>query len=171
MDAHVPKPVDWELLFSTIDQLVGSRRNNQFAAQRTGAVQPPAADGEGDTGGVLDDAKLNQLRKQIGEQNVMKLLALLRIEAMERFRGGPISPDMHPLVAEEAHSFAGSAGMMGFDEVTEACRALEAAVAEGGAVENEFDRCRLARDRALAKIEALIAADETEALRSGTTNS
>ncbi len=161
MDAHVPKPVDWDLLFATIDRLAGSRQNNLIAQPSTGDRRRRTGE-EGNTDRVLDGAKLDQLRERVGKQNVMKLLALLKIEASERFRTEPISTDLHPLVAEEAHSFAGAAGMLGFDELTDACRALEAAVAEGQAVDIAVDRCRVARDRAVAKIETLIAAGEFE---------
>ena len=72
----------------------------------------------------------------------------------------PETPEQLAAIAREAHSFGGSAAMLGFSEMAGACRALQSASLDeaGGALHS----CRIARDRALAELDK-ISADLSEA--------
>jgi HPt (histidine-containing phosphotransfer) domain-containing protein len=64
------------------------------------------------------------------------------------------------MISEEAHAFAGSAGMLGFVGLAEACAALHAADLDDIGFDQYLDRGRRARDAALEMIAELIAGDE-----------
>jgi HPt (histidine-containing phosphotransfer) domain-containing protein len=90
----------------------------------------------------------------------MRLLKLFVLEARRRFPSQPDSPVSRETISEEAHTFAGSAGMLGFRELAEACNALQAAELDDIRFDECLDRCRGARDAALGVIRELIVDDE-----------
>ena len=63
-------------------------------------------------------------------------------------------------VTEEAHAFAGSAGMLGFEDLAQACAALQAAELTADAFDECLDRCRRARDAVLECIAELMVDDK-----------
>ena len=63
-------------------------------------------------------------------------------------------------MAEEAHTFGGSAAMLGFEALGEACRALEEAALQDRPLDEFLERARGARDAAMLKIEELIVGGE-----------
>ena len=58
-------------------------------------------------------------------------------------------------LAREAHALVSQAGALGFEELGETCRDLEAACLVGEEVLSLLDEARAARDRALREIENL----------------
>jgi HPt (histidine-containing phosphotransfer) domain-containing protein len=69
-------------------------------------------------------------------------------------------------MVEEAHSFGGSAAMLGFEALGDACRALEEAALQDHPLDEFLERACYARDAALVKIEELMVGGEfTHALR------
>ena len=104
---------------------------------------------------VLDRASLTDLCSRVGEINAKNLLQTFVLDAKGRFAA---CPDDLGTLARDAHNFAGSAGMLGFAELTQASRALEAAASSGKDVAAALEHCRAARDRALAEIAWEIAA-------------
>jgi PAS domain S-box-containing protein len=143
MDLHVPKPVDWPRLFAAIARLIAESRGYVAGGVTADDTAEPADDT------ILERAKLTELRLRIGEGNADNLLRMFEIEAKERFATDPA--DLGAL-AQDAHNFAGSAGLLGFSELTQACRALYAAAKSGKDVAAALEHCRAARDRALAEI-------------------
>ena len=142
------KPVDWPRLFAAIDRLVA--RTARAAAQPLRA----AAGVEG-SAPVLETAKLAELRRLVGEANAAQLVHMFEIDARRRFVISPGSPDAFRAVAEEAHSFGGTAAMLGFAELAQACQALSASAGRGEPLTALLARCRAARDRAVTQAENL----------------
>jgi PAS domain S-box-containing protein len=153
MDAHIAKPIDWDMLFSTIDRLVCPPDLGSTEGLRTvGAVAPSSGFA------VLDVVRLDAFRSKIGGPNTAKLLALFETEIRDRFESPPAGPNSYPAFAAELHALAGSAGLLGFDELAECCRVLEGAALRCESLATELDRFREARDRALTQL-ALMADD------------
>ena len=155
MNAHVPKPVNWPALFMTIDRLVlecresRGREEDRMAGRPVKRVVPHGFD-------VLNEATLAVLRTSIGDDNTANLLKLFAVEARQRFLSQPVYPEARRSMAEEAHTFGGSAAMLGFEALADACRALDAAALRSGPLDEFLERARYARDDALIKIEELI---------------
>ena len=157
MTAHVPKPVNWPNLFATLDRLVLGSRGAASSA-------PPRPTGSGEAAGsrnpdLFDTATLTRLRNAMGDQNAASLLKLFVVEARDRFVSQPVSPEAREGVCREAHSFGGSAGMLGFGDLAEACVALQSAGQDGNQFDECLDRCRRGRDAALRKIAELMVDD------------
>jgi signal transduction histidine kinase/DNA-binding response OmpR family regulator len=155
MSAHVPKPVNWPALFTVIDRLVIECRKNaggeedRMPGQQVELDIPNGFD-------VLSEATLAELRTSIGDDNTANLLKLFVVEAQQRFVSQPVSPEARRSMAEEAHTFGGSAAMLGFGALADACRALDAAAPQDCPLDEFLERARCARDAALAKIEELM---------------
>jgi signal transduction histidine kinase/DNA-binding response OmpR family regulator len=151
MDCHVPKPIDWPLLFATINRLVLERQAYAATPSRSEAapfvVKHHAA---------FDSARVAELRHSIGDQNTMRLLQLFVMDAQQRFAGQPHSERDREAFCREAHAFAGSAGMFGFEELAAACAVLQSAEVGDSRFDQYLDRCRRARDAALAVIGELV---------------
>ena len=141
MDAHVAKPVDWPRLFDTIARLIEDRRR---AADR--ALVAPAAPAERP---VLDWTTFRELQRMIGAENVLGLLEMLEADARLRFQSDPETAQSRAAQSESAHSFGGSAGMLGFAELSQACRDLEMSIRGGDDTQGPMRRCREALERAL----------------------
>jgi HPt (histidine-containing phosphotransfer) domain-containing protein len=159
MSVHIPKPVSWPTLFATIDRLVLQSRQDASMDLRlaTGTAGGKLAPG---TTGSFDVACVAELRSSIGDQNTMRLLKLFALEARGRLPSQPGSLQSRKTISEEAHAFAGSAGMLGFRELAEACAALQLAEPDDSQFEQRLDHCRRARDAALRMISELIVNDE-----------
>jgi signal transduction histidine kinase/DNA-binding response OmpR family regulator len=156
MDAHIAKPVNWPALLETLDRLVArdGRQNPSCPRPVPGSPAEPAASVS------FEGARLAELRSSIGDQNAMRLLKLFVVDAHRRFSSEPHSEEAYDMIRREAHEFAGSAGMLGFEELTAACNALQAANSDDGLFAQCLDRCRRARDEALGMIAGLTADDE-----------
>lgn len=90
----------------------------------------------------------------------MRLLKLFVVDARQRFSSEPRSEAAYEAIRREAHAFAGSAGMLGFEELTAACSALRSADYDDGQFAQCLDRCRSARDEALEIIAGFTVDDE-----------
>ena len=148
MNVHVPKPVDWPALLATIERLVLDERRGEIASPLT-AMEPTATPDACPRARTFDDDVLALLRKRIGNENVVKLLRLFASDARERFQTSPDTEAGREAIRREAHTFGGSAGLLGFLELAEACRALNAAPSLRDAFERTLDQCRRERDAAL----------------------
>ena len=165
MNVHVPKPVNWPALFTMIDRLVlecrkdGGGEEDRMPGQQVELDIPDRVD-------VLKEATIAELRMSIGDDNTAKLLKLFVVEAQQRFLSRPASPESGRSMAEEAHTFGGSAAMLGFEDLADACRALDEAAVQNRPLDEFLERARRARDAALVKIEELMAGGEfTQPLR------
>jgi signal transduction histidine kinase/CheY-like chemotaxis protein/HPt (histidine-containing phosphotransfer) domain-containing protein len=159
MNVHVPKPVNWPALFATIDRLVLECRKNGGGEEHRMPGQQAELDIP-DRFDVLVEATLAELRTSIGDDNTANLLKLFVVEAEQRFLSRPASPEARRGMAEEAHTFGGSAAMLGFAALADACRALDAIALQDRPLDEFLERARRARDAALLKIEELIADGE-----------
>jgi CheY-like chemotaxis protein len=155
MNAHVPKPVNWPALFTTIDRLVLDCRKNGGGEEGRMPGQQVELDIQ-DRFDVLNEATLASLRTSIGDDNTANLLKLFVVEAQQRFLAGPASFESRTSIAEEAHTFGGSAAMLGFGDLADACRALNEAAVQNRPLDEFLERARRARDAALVKIEELM---------------
>jgi HPt (histidine-containing phosphotransfer) domain-containing protein len=105
---------------------------------------------------VLNEATLAVLRTSIGDDNTTNLLKLFVVEAEQRFLSQPVSAEARRSMAEEAHTFGGSAAMLGFEALADACRALDEAALQDRPLDEYLEPARRARDAALMRIEELI---------------
>jgi signal transduction histidine kinase/CheY-like chemotaxis protein len=159
MNAHVPKPVNWPVLFTTIDRLVVECREK--VGQQADQIADRQIKLSGSQGNsVLNYATLAMLRTSLGDENTANLLKLFAVEARQRFLSEPISPEARMNMAEEAHAFGGSAGMLGFEVLANACAALHTAALQDRPLEEFLEWSCRARDAALMKIEGLMAGGE-----------
>jgi signal transduction histidine kinase/DNA-binding response OmpR family regulator len=147
MDLYVPKPVDWPRLFAAMADLIAE---SSRAGGRAGA--PAGDDVDAQNCPILDATRLDELRRRIGEVNTANLLQMFEIEARSRFAADQVESTPAQTLAQQAHNLAGAAGMLGFLDFMAACQALEAAVGSGTDLASAHERCRAARDRALAEI-------------------
>jgi CheY-like chemotaxis protein len=159
MSVHIPKPVSWPTLFATIDRLVLQSRHDASTDLRR-AAGPAGRKLAPGTTGSFDAACVTELRSSIGDQNTMRLLKLFALDAGGRFPSQPDSLQSPKTISEEAHALAGSAGMLGFVELAQACAALQLARIDDGQFNQRLDHCRRARDAALRMISELIVNDE-----------
>jgi signal transduction histidine kinase/DNA-binding response OmpR family regulator len=136
MDAHAPKPVDWPRFFDLISELTD---------RDTAEPVPPVPLSGVRRKSDFNRAKIEELRATIGEKNALHLLRMFELEANGTLDVSLTSEEL----ARDAHSVAGSAGMLGFDSLAEACRALHEAAAHGEFLDGHVERCREERDRAL----------------------
>jgi len=159
MNVHVPKPVNWPAFFAEIDRLVVEcRKKKGSEADRIAdrQIEPNALQGNR----ILNEATLAVLRTSIGDENTANLLKLFAVEARQRFLSEPMSAEARKHVAEEAHTFGGSAGMLGFEALANACGALHEAAGQDGPLDEFLEWGRRARDAALMKIEELMVGGE-----------
>ncbi len=165
MNAHMPKPVNWPALFTMIDRLAleywnsdGGQEDRMLGQQ----VQRYIADGFD----VLNQATLAELRTSIGDGSTANLMKLFVVEAQARFLSRPASREARACMAEEAHTFGGSAAMLGFEALADACRALDAVARQDRPLDEFLERARHARDAALGKIgELMVGGEFTQPLR------
>jgi signal transduction histidine kinase/CheY-like chemotaxis protein/HPt (histidine-containing phosphotransfer) domain-containing protein len=165
MNVHIPKPVNWPALFTTIDRLVLECRESEGREDDRMAASQGKPDVSLDVE-ILNETTLALLRTSIGDDNTMNLLKLFVVDAQQRFLSEPKSAEARASMAGEAHTFGGSAGMLGFETLAAACAAFYAAALNDGPLDEFLERCRRARDAALLKIEELIVGGEfTEPVR------
>ncbi len=159
MNVHMPKPVNWPALFSTIDRLILESRESRSVKARPTANRgnKPIASRRPD---LLNEATLGQLRISIGDQSAANLLKLFVVEARQQFLSRPMSPETRESVSEEAHAFGGSAGMLGFENLAKACAVLQSAALKGQPLDQCLNQCRRARDAVLERIAELVVDDE-----------
>lgn len=135
MDACAFKPVNWESLFATIKRLI---------AQRSGSAPAPVSSVDG---------SMDAIEASIGGEKLNRLLKLFEADACKYFAtdlpGGALAR-----LGAEAHALAGSAGLLGFNELQVACSALETAIARKQSIEAELAACRHARDETLKFVRA-----------------
>jgi len=159
MNVHVPKPVNWPALFTTIDRLVLECRESEGREDHRMAAGRSRPDASRDID-ILKETTLCLLRRSIGDANTANLLKLFVVEAQQRFLSEPASPEARASMAREAHTFGGSAGMLGFETLAAACAAFHAAARDDCPLDEFLERCRRARDAALTRIEELIVGGE-----------
>jgi signal transduction histidine kinase/HPt (histidine-containing phosphotransfer) domain-containing protein/ActR/RegA family two-component response regulator len=135
MDACAFKPVNWGSLLATIQRLI-ARNSEATLAPATPVSQP-----------------LDAFEARIGSEKLGHLLNLFEADASRCFVANAAHDDLEGIAAD-AHKLAGSAGLLGFDELQLACSALEAAITHKQPIEGKLAACRSARDAALAAIHA-----------------
>lgn len=155
MNIHVSKPVNWAALFATIDRLV-DQGAQPTSSRAYVAVASPGERTPGKTREGFDGKSIAELRSSIGDENAMRLLKLFAVEARQRFLSQPNSTESREATCREAHTFGGSAGMLGFEWLADACTALQSAEPNDDQFDQQLDHCRQARDAALAMIAEMI---------------
>ncbi|MBV9458809.1 MAG: response regulator, partial [Bradyrhizobium sp.] len=154
MNAYVMKPIDWSTLFATMDRLAAGRAPERLNVSTTSASARPT------NGDALDRAKFQLVREKVGTRSAERLLQLFEADIAGKFAFDCSSSDAIMVAESEAHAVAGAAGLLGFNDLAEACRDLKARVAAGERIHAALDRCRQARDLTLAELAALSMAAE-----------
>ncbi|MBI3700835.1 MAG: PAS-domain containing protein [Afipia sp.] len=163
MDGYVTKPVSWNRLQAEIDRLVSRRRNEKADNARWTGILELYSNPEVESC-FLNFETVAQLRSMIGTANFKKLLKLFAVEAEQRFGLSHLTPVDCLDIASEAHSFGGSAGMLGFENLSNACLALYTSATTNSNVEQALRDCRELRDEALAKVAELLEESGSETL-------
>jgi PAS domain S-box-containing protein len=109
MNDHLTKPLNPGALERVLDMMLRAH------SAPVGRVADPG------------EAARQGLVEVMGAASVRALLAILLTQLDIRFT----QRDVHT-VREDAHALAGSAGMMGFPDLSQACRDLEAVIVDGG---------------------------------------
>jgi HPt (histidine-containing phosphotransfer) domain-containing protein len=141
MNDHVGKPFDRSELYRLIDRWLP-----EVMIVDTGAA---AARDERDVERRLFDEKVyGDLAEVLGKEKMIRLL-----DKLEELLGSSLSaaPDRTAL-AREAHSLISQAGMLGFTELSEACRSLENACLAEGSIDARLAAVRDIRQRTLREI-------------------
>jgi signal transduction histidine kinase/ActR/RegA family two-component response regulator len=139
MNDHVGKPFDRNQLYARIDAwlpdivIVDAPTRGDPEPRKSIAFEPRIYDELADLLGV----------DKIGRLIGMMDLQLSRIAWADGDRAG---------TAQEAHALVSQTGMLGFLEMSEACRDLEAACLSGGPIEAVLEHALAARSRALIEI-------------------
>jgi signal transduction histidine kinase/ActR/RegA family two-component response regulator len=139
MNDHVGKPFDRNQLYARIDAwlpdivIVDALTRGDPEPRKSAAFEPRIYDDLADLLGV----------DKIGRLIGMMDLQLSRIAWADGDRAG---------MAQEAHALVSQTGMLGFLEMSEACRDLEAACLSGGPIDAVLEHALAARSRALIEI-------------------
>ncbi|TXN71897.1 PAS domain S-box protein [Methylobacterium sp. WL6] len=135
MDAHVGKPFRVDQLLDVIDRLTVAVPTTEPPAPTTDAT-------------IHDD-----LIALVGRERFDRILAMLAEELRERF---PATASADPRqLAYDAHAMVSAAGALGFVELAQACREVEAACNGGHGYDLQLSTLRKVRDRTLSEIMAL----------------
>ena len=154
MNAHVSKPLDWSLLASTIDMLVDKKTHDK-------GLKPLEVSADNvfphlENAPLIDQTKIDELRSKIGEQNIRGLLRLLKAEIELSFASTSSQQPDSAEFADELHSLAGAAGMLGFTALMRGCRAVEVAIANHQPFEPALEHARSVRAQSLVEIVRLL---------------
>lgn len=103
------------------------------------------------SGCALDPQVHDELVAILGTEKIGSLLSKLEAQLTRSFATAPRAVDP-PELAREAHSLVSQAGMLGFLELADACRDLEAACLAGDDVAPFLASAQSARDRAVREI-------------------
>lgn len=93
-----------------------------------------------DSPALVNERKLDELRRLIGSDHVERLLTRLTQELEIAFAEEANAA----AIAHEAHVLISMAGSLGFDRLSRACRSLEAVIATGGDVSHSLNEARQA---------------------------
>jgi HPt (histidine-containing phosphotransfer) domain-containing protein len=143
MNDHVGKPFDRYELYALIDRWLPELMIVETSKRAAGgADERPAFDPEvyNDLAALIGAEKVRHLVDKMGSQ-----LHDLSLDA-EGDRPG---------LANQAHRFVSQAGMLGFLELSDACRELESACLSDGSLDAALERSRSAKTTALAEIARL----------------
>jgi HPt (histidine-containing phosphotransfer) domain-containing protein len=145
MNDHIGKPFDRRNLYRVVDRwlpdvVVLEAADPAPARDLPLAFNPRIYD---DLAALLGNEKIDRL--------VAKLENQLRQARLEPAQGD----DGRLRLAGEAHGFVTQAGMLGFLELSETCRALETACRSGDAINEIAERARIAMQRAGTEIAKL----------------
>jgi signal transduction histidine kinase/CheY-like chemotaxis protein/HPt (histidine-containing phosphotransfer) domain-containing protein len=151
MNDHIGKPFDRGELYRLIDRWLP----DIVILETTPPARPeiePAAFSDTAVTSSLDAQIYDDLAALLGRDKMERLLA--KLEGQMQAFASSAEIDAAAL-AREAHGLVSQAGMLGFLELSENCRTLEAFCLSGAPVAEPLDKARIARDRALRDIERL----------------
>lgn len=148
MNACLAKPVKWQELFETMDRLIGQQRAKNPDAGRSSRM---LVHGEPSVLATLNKATLSHIRDALGDGPAANLIRLFAIETRQQLlQFGSAGAD-RAAITRMAHSFGGSAGLLGFDCLAESCRKLSVPI-EDADFDNLLACCRIECDQALDEI-------------------
>jgi HPt (histidine-containing phosphotransfer) domain-containing protein len=133
MNAHMGKPFKREELLATIDHWL------------------PVSSAAG-----LDRSVYGELLETIGREGMIRLLDRLaqQVELCTAAGTGP-SQDAREKLARDAHALVSTAGQLGFQELSDACRELERASESGAELTEVLAKVEAAGRRVLSEIAEL----------------
>ena len=142
MNDHLAKPIDRELLLTTV-------------AKWSGKAEAPSAAGSASAGaGVLDDEVLTGLEDLLGKPALIELVATFR-QALDKAVGVMASTADRGLLTAQAHALVSYSGNLGCSELLCSSRRLMDAIRDGSA-----DLAPLVADFSAAADRARAAMDE-----------
>jgi CheY-like chemotaxis protein len=148
MNDHVGKPFERHELYRVVERWLP----DVVIVDRT----PRPEESKPLSGELILDRKIYaDLAVMLGSEKMSRLLEKLE-SVLEASLPKMPEPAIDPVrMASDAHSLVSQAGMLGFMDVSEACRNLEAACLSGAGVEEALDRACAARDNTLSEIAKL----------------
>jgi PAS domain S-box-containing protein len=139
MDDHVGKPFRRDALLTVIDRWT-------------------CGDGaRAETPTPIDLTLFTELKEMVGQERMVKLLAMLADELAHRFGPSSIGRDREQ-IAGDAHAMVPAASMVGFSALADLCREVEAACKSGGDLEPLLSHLRTRSAEAITQITTLRAA-------------
>ena len=148
MNDHVGKPFERQELYRVVERWLP----DVVIVDRT-----PRVEEQKPTSGelILDRKIYADLAVMLGREKMSRLLEKLET-ALEASLPKTPEPPIDPVrMAREAHALVSQAGMLGFMDVSEACRSVESACLSGAGVDEALARACVARDNALSEIARL----------------
>ncbi|MCW6510866.1 ATP-binding protein [Lichenifustis flavocetrariae] len=137
MDAHVAKPIDWPVLFATMERVTTS------AGGVSEADLPAVAAAD-----VLDSSKLEQLASVIGADRVSKMLGAFVVEVERQLFD--LEQINEKELATRVHALVSFSGQLGFCELSLLCMRIQEETRTKTGHRSRLE-LRLAADRAVTK--------------------
>ncbi len=147
MDDHVGKPFRRTELCATIEKWTEPGARKRISRPQPVQAPIPASDGL-----VHDATVLDAMRVKFGAARVDGLLDLLAGELSQRFR---LAVTDRAEIAHDAHAMVSAAGMLGFADLSDLCRELEAAAHAGDDLSHLIRRLEVQRAKALRVIRTI----------------
>jgi HPt (histidine-containing phosphotransfer) domain-containing protein len=140
MDAHVGKPIHQPELKAAIHKILLGRSGEQ--------AKSTAADGQGG----FDPEIYQGIRTLLPPERLRVHLENFDGQLAAVFGGGPMAEDLE----QAAHKLVSQAGMLGFTSLSDRCREVEQACANGQDASEPFGRAEQAASEARAKVAQLL---------------
>ena len=149
MDGHVGKPLNRAQLHAAIDRLLGDQARTTRAEAAATPAAPP------DDAPLFDTATYAQLRDFLGVPRLEDMLTRFAASLPQSFEAGVETEERARRWKADAHVVVSAAGMLGFAELAQRCRAFEVAAPGSDGHAARLQAVRGARDAAVTRLAEL----------------